>query len=243
MSLEAYMSGNAGEDIYGVQNVDMNPFQQADNFDDIHLGSGSNSILDVQDSCMNENEMENLINRQPYTGIKNEPMNFDNNIQNHNIQNRKEMKMNSREDYMYDDIDFDDDDGLNDENAEDENEESANDDEDSDNNDDDDDEDDDENDVESNEEEEVEDDENSIQEDIPVQRTAEEIIQDNVDNILDAVAKNQIKPEEGNEIQQTDETGLSKPKKTRKRKKNGDDKKKEKKKRKVKPSNLRRNIR
>jgi hypothetical protein len=38
----------------------MNPFQQADNFDDI--GSGSNSLLDVQDSCMNENEMENLIN-------------------------------------------------------------------------------------------------------------------------------------------------------------------------------------
>jgi hypothetical protein len=116
MSLEAYLYGNAGEDIYGVQNVDMNPFQQADNFDDI--GSGSNSLLDVQDSCMNENEMENLINRQPYTSIKNEPMNFDNNIQNHNIQNHKEMKMNSREDYMYDDIDSDDDDGFNDENAE-----------------------------------------------------------------------------------------------------------------------------
>jgi hypothetical protein len=62
--------GNAGEDIYGVQNVDMNPFQQADNFDDI--GSGSNSLLDVQDSCMNENEIENLINRHPYTSIKNE---------------------------------------------------------------------------------------------------------------------------------------------------------------------------
>ena len=243
MSLEAYLYGNAGEDIYGVQNVDMNPFQQADNFDDI--GSGSNSLLDVQDSCMNENEMENLINRQPYTSIKNEPMNFDNNIQNHNIQNHKEMKMNSREDYMYDDIDSDDDDGFNDENAEDENEESANEDEDSDNNDDDDDDDDDDDeddDVESNEEEE-EDDENNIQEDIPVQKTAEEIIQDNVDNILDAVAKNQIKPEEGNEIQQTDGTAISKPKKTRKRKKNGDDKKKEKKKRKVKPSNLRRNIR
>ncbi|XP_076091069.1 helicase ARIP4-like isoform X2 [Mytilus galloprovincialis] len=237
MSLEAYLSGSISSDVQNGQNMESfqpNPIYQDNNpiYQDNNPIYQDNSLSQFLEG--DSNNFVNQMNSSQFTG--NNSMNFTGSSFQ-NIPNNAAINMVLDGDND-DDLDFDDDeDGneevdSNDEAIDDEDEDEVDDDNEEEGSEDESDEKSDENIM-----------ENIIEKVIEPEKTEKEKIMDNVNRVIDEVAKNVTSSVDfgGAPLQQ--EGGETKPKKTRKRKKNSDDKKKEKKKRKVKPTNMRKNIR